>query len=319
MTRLAVWSLLLTVQAWASADGGVRPPLELLSRAIPAKAQLGEPFVVEVVVTHQPGQRYELKGTQDAEDFEFLSVARTRIDGPASSTTTFKTQFSAFKLGALRTPRLVFEVAETGEASEFPVEGTQIEIVSSLPPDAEKTGADLMDVRPPEAVAIRTWRLLYALGALVAAGLAAWGLRRLYQRWTRQRAAAVAPPQPLHVRTTLALDALARENLPSQGRAREYYFRLSEIVRGYLGELYGFDALESTTAELLSWLGSRHTPGLPVRELSDFAHQSDYVRYAKATPDPEACKLSLELAYRVVHDTTAATPAPNAPRPQEPT
>jgi hypothetical protein len=112
-----------------------------------------------------------------------------------------------------------------------------------------------------------------------------------------------------------ALDALAAENLPGRGEFKAYYFRLSEIVRGYLGELYGFEALESTTPELLEALRTRLTPGLPMNELAEFAQASDFIRYAKAQPSLDDCKLHLELAYRIVHATQAAQLPADSPTP----
>ena len=110
-----------------------------------------------------------------------------------------------------------------------------------------------------------------------------------------------------------ALDALRTEDLPGKGRVREYYFRLSEIVRGYLGERYGFDALESTSPELLESLRRLHTPGLPMKELQEFVNESDFVRYAKASADPNACKNAIELAYTILQATTpTAAPAKDA-------
>ena len=58
------------------------------------------------------------------------------------------------------------------------------------------------------------------------------------------------PPKPAHQRALMSLDALSEAQLPAQGRWREYYFRLSEILRKYLGERFDFDALECTTEEL---------------------------------------------------------------------
>jgi hypothetical protein len=190
---------------------------------------------------------------------------------------------------------------------KMPVSGPEVELVSALPADAA-SGADLYDVRKPELLPVRTWRLLWALlGALALAGLALLVVRVL-----RRPRPVVAEPErpkaPLHVRATQALDALAA-HLPAQGRPKEFYFRLSEIVRGYLGERYGFEALESTTPELLDALRARRTPGLPMAELSAFANESDFVRYAKASPDPDACKAALETGYRIVHLTTVGEAA----------
>jgi hypothetical protein len=300
--------LLLPVGA---ADGGVSPPLRVQSRVTPAQVQLGEPFVFEVVVTHDRAQRYELPPPGDLGAFDLVSVARDRVDGPDSSTTTFQVTLQGFELGKQRVPTLELELTDPGGTMKMPVSGPEVELVSALPADAP-SGADLYDVRKPEQLPVRTWRLLWAL----LAALALVGLAFLVVRVLRRPKPVVAEPErpktPLHVRATQALDALAAQNLPAQGRTKEFYFSLSEIVRGYLGERYGFEALESTTPELLDALRARRTPGLPMAELSAFANESDFVRYAKASPGPDACKAALETGYRIVHLTTvgeAATPA----------
>lgn len=295
------------------ADAGVLPPLQLTVRAVEKAAKLGEPFAVEVSVTHLPEQRYELVTPGDLGDFEYLGQERKRQDGRESSTTTLTVRLSAFALGKLKTPGLSLEVSAPEGVVTLPVPGVEVEIVSTLPPDAAQKGADMHDVRPPEEVPVRTWRALYALLGLLGAALAAWALVRWLRRPRPVVAAPAPPPEPLEVRTTRALDTLAKENLPGQGRYKEFYFRLSEIVRGYLGERFAFEALESTTPELLDALRTRPTPGLEVEPLAAFAHQSDFVRYAKSEPTPDECKAHLELAYRVVHATTAAARAPAPP------
>ncbi len=320
LRALPLLAVLLPLAALAGdgderADAGVAPPLQLRVRATPTTVQLGEPFAVEIVVTHVPEQRYELATPGDLGDFEYLGQERQRQDGSDSATTTLHARLSAFSLGALKTPGLTLEVSTPGGVVTLPVPPTDVEVVSSLPPEAEQQGANLMDVRPPEDVPVRTWRLLYALLALAALGLAGWALARWLKRPRPLVAAPVKPPEPLDVRTLAALDALASENLPAQQQFKPFYFRLSEILRGYLGERYGFEALECTTPELLDALRSRATPGLPMEEVAGFAHQSDFVRYAKSEPTPDECKAHLELAYRVVHATTAAqrpTPPPAA-------
>jgi hypothetical protein len=313
VSRVALVSLVVASVAFAGEDGGIRPPVELHVRAVPATAKLGEPFEVEIVVTHDRAQRYELATPGDLGDFEFLGSERRRVDGSETSTTTFKAKLSAFQLGKLKTPAFSLEVTDPAGVVQVPVGPTDVEIVSTLPADAKDTGANLYDVRPPEMVAVRTWRVLYALAALLAAGILGWLGYRLYQNWKTKKVLEVAPPKPLHTRTIEALDALAKENLPAQARGREFFFRLSEILRGYLGDLYLFNALESTTPELLEELRSRYTPGLEMEAMTAFANHSDFVRYAKTTPTADECKSVLELAYRIVHSTTAAAAAMQQP------
>lgn len=301
-------------EAPSSADAGLMAPFQLRARVTPDKVKLGEPVTLEIVVTHEPTQRYELKTPGELGDFDYLGQERSRTDGKDQSTTTLQVKLAAFQLGSLETPALELEVVAPEGAAVVPVPRVKVEVVSSLPADAQTKGENLYDVKPPEEVPVRSWRLLYVLAGLVAALGLGWALTRWLQRPKPVVPAYVPPPEPLHVRVTKALDTLAAEALPGKGQFKPYYFRLSEIVRGYLGELYGFEALESTTPELLASLHSRTTPGLPLPELATFAHFSDFVRYAKQEPSLDECKAHLELAYRIVHSTqTAQVPPRPAP------
>ncbi len=294
----------------AEPDGGLSPPNQLRVRVTPDRAKLGEPVTLEIVVTHDPTQRYELKTPSDLGDFDYLGQERKRVDGADQSTTTFQVKVAAFKLGELDTPDLELEVSAPEGNATLPIPHARVTIDSVLPPDAQSKGANLYDVKPPEELPIRSWMLLYALAGLLALTGIVYAVVRYLNRPKLAAAAYVPPPVPLHVRATKALDELAKENLPAKGEFKPYYFRLSEIVRGYLGELYGFEALESTTPELLNALRSRVTPGLPMPDLTTFAEASDFIRYARQLPTVEDCKTHLELGYRIIHSTQAAIAPP---------
>lgn len=307
--------LAVSASAQEPTDAGMLPPEQLRVRVMPEKVKLGEPATIEIVVTHDPSQRYELKTPNDLGDFDYVGQERKRVDGKSQSTTTIEVKVAAFQLGALDTPQLELEVTAPEGNATLPVPRAKLIVESILPDDKQTKGENLYDVKPPEEVPIRSWRLLYALAALLALAGLTYAIVRYLQRPKVVAPAYVPPPEPLHVRTTKALDALAAQNLPAKGEFKPYYFRLSEIVRGYLGELYGFEAMESTTPELLNALRSRSTPGLPMTDLTTFAEASDYIRYARQLPSVDDCKLHLELAYRIVHATQAALtpPRPGAP------
>ena len=307
--------MVATAAPAAERDGGLLPPEQLRVRITPDRVKLGEPITLEIVVTHDPGQRYELKTPSDLGDFDYVGNERSRVDGPTGSTTTIKVNLAAFQLGTLETPALELEVSAPEGVATLAVPRSKVLVDSTLPPDAQTKGENLYDVKPPEEVPVRSWRLLYALAALLALAGLGYALFRYLGRPKAIAPIYVPPPEPLHVRTTKALDALAAENLPAKGEFKGYYFRLSEIERGYLGELYGFEALESTTPELLNALRSRTTPGLPMPDLTIFAEASDFIRYAKQLPSVDDCKTHLELAYRIIHSTQAALvpPRPAAP------
>jgi hypothetical protein len=300
----------LVVAALLAAGG---EPLGFESHVDPKQVQLGQPLVDELVITHRKEERYELKTPSDLGPFELLEQTRSRVDGPDKATTTFRLKMSLFELGKKNVPDLTFDVFDENGSHTFVAHGPEVEAVSSLPANAEEKGEDLNDIKPNVDVPTRSYRLLWSvLIALAVAGLVYAGFRW----WNRPRPVAAPPPkprEPLHVRTIAALDQLRKEDLPGQGRIKEHYFRLSEILRGYLGERYGFDAMECTSSELFESLRTLHTPGLPTERLRAFSDEADLVKFAKAEVGRDACKGALEFGYQLVSLTMPQPPLPPLP------
>jgi hypothetical protein len=315
---LPLLALLLVgaLPAWSAQPPGAPAPetvqpQDLSVRLDPQQVRIGDPFTYEVVITHPKDHRYELTLPPEAGDFELLGQTRQRRDGTDSATTTFQVRMSAFALGKQQAPPLTFDVATPEGPRKFSLPGREVEVASTLPPDADGQGAELFDYQPPQEVPIRSWRLVLAVLGTLAAALLAWALWRWWKR--RPKHVAVPPPLPLDVRTRKALDALKAENLPARGQVKDFYFRLSEIIRGYLGERYGFEALECTSTELMASLRRLPTPGLPEDALMRFVSESDMVKYARADASPESCRDALAFGYALIDKTYVPPPPPQAP------
>jgi len=315
MRWLALCAFLLVSPALAQAPAPVSPSAQALAklpavepqgfqaRVQPEQVLLGEPFVYELVITHPADHRYELELPPDLGDFELLSQARTPPQGSEPAVTTFRLKLSAFNLGMLTLPEVPFLVSTQEGPMRFTAPARTLEVAGTLPQDAQAEGADLKDIQPPTEVAIRSWTLLWILvGLLTAAvvGLVAW---RLFQKYRNRPLAEVKPLLPLDVRTRQALDTLKSEDLPSKGKVKDFYFRLSEIIRGYLGERYGFDALECTSSELMQELRRKKPLQFPEDGLMRFVSESDLVKYARAESTPESCREALAFGYELLDKT----------------
>jgi hypothetical protein len=283
-------------------------PWDVKGRVLPVETHIGEPFTYELVFTHAKDQRFELVAPKELEQFEVLEQSRQRQDGANGSVTTYRLKMSAFELGTLTLPQLVFELTAPGVNQSIAVPGMKVDVRPTLPQNAEEEGAGLFDYRAPIEVPIRSWRLVWILLGVLAVGLLGWAFVKWLRR-PRPEVVEVKPLAPLDVRTREALDKLRSENLPARGHVKDFYFRLSEILRGYLGERYGFEALECTSSELFDRLRKLHTPGLPEAKLMRFVSESDMVKYAKAESTPESCEASLAFGYELV-ETTYTPPAP---------
>jgi hypothetical protein len=154
-------------------------------------------------------------------------------------------------------------------------------------------------------------------GALLVGALLAW----LVGRWLK-RPRPVPPPPPPRPPWEVAREALydlRHAGLTREGRFAEHFDRVSDIVRRYLGDRYGFDGLESTTREMLSEL-RQTTPRIPVLDqIERFLRQADLVKFARLTPSEPECSVALADAETIVEQTVPMTMPAAAAAPNEPT
>jgi hypothetical protein len=148
-----------------------------------------------------------------------------------------------------------------------------------------------------------------ALGVLVG-GVLAW----LLYRW-RKRPRPVPPPPPPRPPWEVALerlDEVRHAGLLDTQRFADFFDRVNDAIREYLGARFGFDGLESTTDETLAAL--RRVPhfGLPLPEVAAFLQECDLVKFADMTPTFAECERALAQAERVVRATMPPVPAPAA-------
>jgi hypothetical protein len=91
------------------------------------------------------------------------------------------------------------------------------------------------------------------------------------------------------------LDELVAENLISKGLIKEYYDRLSYIIRFYLKRTYSVDTMEKTTTELYQMLRDKITPEHN-REIKNYLQNCDFVKFAKLVPSNEETKKDFDMA-----------------------
>jgi len=86
---------------------------------------------------------------------------------------------------------------------------------------------------------------------------------------------------------------------------KEYYTRLTDIIRIYIEERFNVPAMEQTTFEILSDFRENKTllDDNSYKGLKDILELADLVKFAKLTPLPDDNHLSLNSAYLFVQHT----------------
>ncbi len=128
------------------------------------------------------------------------------------------------------------------------------------------------------------WKPLFRMAvALVLLTLAAlYLLLRLRQNKPILAVARIMRRVPPHERAMERIERIKREGLGSGGDQKEYYTQLTEALRRYIEERFGFSAMEMTSGEIiarLEALGDRRM----MDELRSLFATADLVKFAKAS------------------------------------
>ncbi|HEY2514552.1 MAG TPA: hypothetical protein VGI39_26995, partial [Polyangiaceae bacterium] len=155
--------------------------------------------------------------------------------------------------------------------------------------------------------------LKWASVGILAGALIAY----LVYRWMT-RPKPVPPPPPPRPPWEVALerlDEVRHAGLLEVGRFGEYFDRVSDAMRSYLGALYGFEGLESTTDEIVAALKSARLYGVALPEVVAFLQDCDLVKFANFTPALGECARVLESGERIVRATMPRASTFQAPAP----
>ena len=169
------------------------------------------------------------------------------------------------------------------------------------------------DPRPQREEWVMAKRVaLGILIAAVAAVITAW----LVQRWRRQpKVVPYVPPKLPWIAALEELAALKGSTLLAEQKYDEYFDRVSDCVRKYLGARYGFDGLETTSDEMRALL-RRVRPHVPeIGRIASFLGDCDLVKFARMVPTEKECLDALERGEGIVKLTIPPPPAPEVGAP----
>ena len=159
--------------------------------------------------------------------------------------------------------------------------------------------ANLEPMLPPQPVPQN-----FAIGWLIAAGVA--GVLAILGRRGAAAAKApadrTAPADPRRDRTGGPGAACWRRICPARGLVKEFYLRLTGIVRQYVEDTTGIRAPEQTTEEFLRDMRSRAAfpPERSVR-LAEFLEAADLIKYAGQQPEEGQIDQAIARAHEFVN------------------
>lgn len=112
------------------------------------------------------------------------------------------------------------------------------------------------------------------------------------------------PREPAHIVALRNLDQLKNDKLMESALVKKYYSRLTEIIRIYIADQYGLQAMESTSGEIMEEfkLMNRENDNLNDM-LDDLLQLADLVKFAKEDPLRKEREQHMNDAYNFVNET----------------
>lgn len=242
-------------------------------------------------------------------------------------TLNFKYVVTSFDSTLYHVPHIpIFDGTDTVFSNSFGLKVTSPELSDSTLAYLEKINSgqtdsidfeqlQLYDIKPvhkaPFVWTDYLWILWLVLG--IALILALIGLVIYLILKKKKKGYLFKPPVvlPAHLRAVKELDKLKAEKIWQHGREKEYYSKLTDILRHYIYERAGINAMEMTSGEILNEVRKLSDVDSVYDNLKQILSTSDLVKFAKYKPYQDENDLSLVNAYFFVNQTREPDPVPN--------
>jgi hypothetical protein len=178
--------------------------------------------------------------------------------------------------------------------------------VSTIPVDVDNP-ADFFDIKevwkPPFVLADYYSWIFGILITLFLICVVGYIIQRMRNRKLIVPFKREAPKLPPHEQAIMELNQVKRQKLWQQGRNKEYYTSITEILRRYIVDRFGINAMEMTSGEILDIIKKYNEADSVYENLKQILQLSDFVKFAKWNPLPNENDLSMMNAYLFVNQT----------------
>lgn len=194
---------------------------------------------------------------------------------------------TSFDSGFHRVDPVYAEIAGADGIKRFFSDYSVLEVARAriTPPDS----AEIFDIAGPYRAPLTAGEVLpWALLGLIVIILI-WLIVKLVRRLKKEKKEETKPvvTEPAHIIAFRELALLRDEQLWQKGDTKNYYIRMTEIVRQYLENRYSVNSLEMTTSETLDALvKTGFKKNESYNRLRSVLNQADLVKFAKYKPDP---------------------------------
>jgi hypothetical protein len=283
-----------------------RGPLTAHVRLSKDKITIAETVLLELEAAVAPGYEVQMpKVDKVLENFGLLDLQNMgdRLDENNNVVSSYRYRLEPFLSGTYPIPAFTFEFYDVNNPDEkkyrLDTEPIDVEVSSLLGEQrAELQIADIEGVVEMPREPSYWWLWTMAVAVVLAAGVVWLSLRR------KRIQQLVRIFRPAHEIAYARLRALVAEDLVKAGRIKEFYERISDILRHYIEHRFDLRAPERTTEEFLIELQWADALSDSDKEhLGEFLKHCDLVKFARHTPTSEQIQRTFDLVKDFVEKT----------------
>lgn len=296
-----------------------RGPLTLMVKVDKKEITIAErlQFVLEATSPEEYTVEFPKFG-EKLEEFgivNFTSEPLRLVDG--SKTSLRKSyELEPFLSGDYKIPAMKFSFYSKdspGKKHELDTEVLEIKVKSLLPEKVAEL--EIKEIAAPEELPLTHNFWLYGLSgilALIVAGVAGFFYLHHRRYKTREKARIAA-----HELAFQKLEQLLAEQLIEKGLLKEFYARISDILRYYIENRFGLKAPERTTEEFLADIRGGNSIQLVYRNiLEEFLTHCDLVKFAEHQPTHEEIQKTFDACKNFILATQIAKAQVEIPKEQ---
>jgi len=252
------------------------------ARAWPTRVTMGDEIKFVIRVSHPAGRSLKsLPSDTNLSPFEIKTMTpfSSKETGEHAEEVVVLT-LAVFQLGDLQIPAIPLTVTDfQGHAESVFTEPVKIKVVGV--PKRPTDGKDIRPIKGPISLVkglIRNlWLGLFAL--LLAIFLTVKIIRK-----RNKKIIDLESLKPPHERAALELGRLRQKRFLEEGKTKEFYSELSDILRRYFDRGFQADTLERTTLETLKILKEKNFQEPALVKIRNVLQNSDLVKFAKYVP-----------------------------------
>ncbi|HEX2920573.1 MAG TPA: hypothetical protein VHO50_05345 [Bacteroidales bacterium] len=236
------------------------------------------------------------------------------LNGPLKDTTrstngmlniTEKYLVTSFDSGLYEIKPLFVEINKSDSLYRYYSNYATLEVVKYTVAPADSTAAIYDIIGPYKAPITLSEIIPWILIVILAAGIV-WGIIFFVKKKKSEKPQAeeIVIKELAHVIAFRELEQLKNDQLWQSGKLKQYYTRLTEILRLYLENRYKVFSLELTTSETLhALLKTGFRKDASYHRLDKVLTTADLVKFAKLVPGNEENELQFGEAWSFVEET----------------